>query len=485
MTFRQESEVPFEYDVFISYAHEENQPVPPDEQGWVDQFELALKSYLGRTAGDPPRIWRDPSLNRIGNLDEHITEALRASAMLVCILSRAYLRSDYCRSELHEFLEASKDDSRVVKVVTATLPDEKEHPPPLNKALGYEFFKVDEREKEAYELDPVEDRGAYRRMLGSIARGIANRLSGIAGVAEKPKRGTVFLARTSFDVNEQREALRSELEHHDFRVVPDRPLDPRSAVCETQVRDWLAECLIAVHLIGDHRGGAPDGVPDESYPELQARETAEYARHHAGFARLIWLPPGLAPADDDQQQFVARLRDDPATYEHGDLVQGSFEEFKASVLRQLPGETGAAEPVAPARPDRVYLIYEAADEDAIAPIDTLLGKSGFEVRLSVFEGDDESRRRDQAQALAEADWAMVYWGAGTELWFNTEVSALRACGRALPGAVCIAAPTSHRKERCVGQPRPELVVSLLAGFSEAALQPFIDAVRSRERARAR
>jgi len=369
----------------------------------------------------------------------------------------------------------------VVKVVTATLPDEKEHPPPLDKALGYPFYKFDEQQKAAYDLDPVEDRGTYRRLFYDIARDIAKRLSTIAGVVEKPTRGTVFLARTSFDLNERREALRSELEHNTFRVVPDRALAPLAADCETQVRDWLAQCRMAVHLIGNHRGGAPDGSRDESYIELQARETAEYAPKSAGFTRLIWLPPGLAPPDGDQQQFVARLRDDPATYNHGDLVQGSFEEFKAGVLRQVLDKVEASKPAPPARPERVYLIYDAADEDAVAPIDTLLGKSGFEVRLSVFEGDDESRRRDHEQALAEADWAIVYWGAGTELWFNAEVSALRARERALPAAVCLAPPASRRKERSVGQPRPELVVSLLGGFSEAALEPFIDAVRGHQR----
>ncbi len=474
----------FENDVFISYAHEENTPVPPEIQGWVDQFESALTAYLGRTAGDAPRIWRDPRLERVGDLDDNIREALRASAMLVCILSRAYLRSDYCRSELREFLDAFGDPNRVVKVVTATLPDEKEHPPPLDKALGYPFYKFDERQKAAYELDPVEDRGTYRRLLYDIARDIATRLSAIAGAPEKPKSGTVFLARASYDLNEQREALRSELEHHNFRVVPDRPLAPLAADCETQVRAWLGDCRIAVHLIGNHRGGAPDGSRDESYLELQARETAAYARDHANFTRLFWLPTDLAPPDDDQQQFVARVRDDPATYDHGDLVQGSFEEFKASVLRQVLKNAEAPKPAAPARPGRVYLIYAPADEDAVAPVDALLGKSGFEVRLSVFEGDEESRRRDREQALAEADWAMVYWGAGTEIWFNAEVSALRAREEALPAAVAVAAPASHRKERCVGQPRPELVVSLLGGFSEAALRPFIDAVRGYRRASA-
>ncbi len=477
----------FENDIFISYAHEDNQPIPPEDKGWVDQFEAALRAYLGKTAGDPPRIWRDPTLERSGNLDHHITTHLLQSAILLCIVSRSYVRSPYCRDELNQFLREFGDDKRVVKVVTASLSDERQHPPPLNKSLGYPFFEVDEKNHLPYELDPDDEasRRVYRRLLYDLAREVAERLEAINGSQREPV-ATVYLASTSFDLNEQRAALRSELEQHAIAVLPDQALPILAADCEAAVNGWLERSALAVHLIGKYGGGAPDGPRDESYVELQHRLAIGRGQAAGpGFGRLLYLVPEIAAEDQDHVRFVTQLKDDPATYQKGDLIQGSFEEFKAAVLRHALDAAKPAAPSAeaqPARPVRVYLVYDAADEDAVAPIDTFLSSRGFEVRLPVFDGDEASRHRDHTQALSQSDWAIVYWGAAGEAWFNEAVSGVRnwqALGRETPlsAAVCFGPPANRRKDRAAGLPRPEPVLSVLAGFAEEGLEPFLRAAR--------
>lgn len=474
---------PFANDVFISYAHEDNQPLPPHQKGWVDHFEAALRAYLGKTAGDPPKIWRDPTLERTGNLDEHIRRHLRTSAVLLCVVSRSYIRSGYCLEELNQFLAEFGDDSRIVKVVTASLPDENQHPPPLNKSIGYPFFELDERTRRAYELDPDDEasRRIYRRLLYDLAREVAERLTVVKGSpALREPVATVYLARTSFDLNEQREALRSELEASGVCVLPSTPLPSLAADCETEVQQWLRRSVLSVHLIGKFGGGAPDGPRDESYVELQHRLAVEHRRtSNPDHTSLLWMVPQPDPEDLDHVRFVERLKDDPATYISADLVQGSFEEFKATVLRRAVAST---QPVAVAqRPSRAYLIYHADDEEAVAPLDDALGGHGIEVRLPVFAGDETARARDHVSALTESDWAIVYWGSGDELWFNEAVAQLRnaqSLGRqsAIRAAVCLAPPASRRKERCLTQPRPELVISLLDGVSESSVGTLLDAV---------
>ncbi|MCW5965952.1 MAG: toll/interleukin-1 receptor domain-containing protein [Bryobacterales bacterium] len=474
---------PFANDVFISYAHEDNQPLPPQQQGWVDLFEVALRAYLGKTAGDPPRIWRDPTLERSGNLDEHIRRHLQTSAVLLCVVSRSYIQSGYCLEELNHFLTKFGDDSRIVKVVTASLPDENQHPPPLNKSIGYPFFELDERTRRAYELDADDEasRRIYRRLLYDLAREVAERLLAVKGsAAVREPVATVYLARTSFDLNEQREALRGELEANGVCVLPKAPLPSLAADCETEVQEWLRRSVMSIHLIGKFGGGAPDGPRDESYVELQHRLSVEHRlASNPNLTSLLWMVPQPDPEDLDHVRFVARLKNDPATYDSADLIQGSFEEFKAAVLRRA---IDASRPVVPAqRPSRAYLIYHADDEAAIGPLDDALGSHGIEVRLPVFVGDASARARDHAAALTEADWAIVYWGSGDELWFNHAVAQLRnsqSLGRqsALRSAVCLAPPASRRKERCLSQPRPELVISLLNGASETSLRTLLDAI---------
>ena len=41
----------FDSDVFISYAHIDNQPLPGGQDGWVTVFHEALEQFLSRFKG--------------------------------------------------------------------------------------------------------------------------------------------------------------------------------------------------------------------------------------------------------------------------------------------------------------------------------------------------------------------------------------------------------------------------------------------------
>ena len=55
----------FDVDLFISYAHIDNQPLAPDQKGWVSRFHESLQGdaqYAPRPARQA--IWRDLKLFR-------------------------------------------------------------------------------------------------------------------------------------------------------------------------------------------------------------------------------------------------------------------------------------------------------------------------------------------------------------------------------------------------------------------------------------
>ena len=52
----------FDSDVFISYAHIDNQPLPGGQDGWVTVFHEALEQFLSRFKGGNARVWRDKKL---------------------------------------------------------------------------------------------------------------------------------------------------------------------------------------------------------------------------------------------------------------------------------------------------------------------------------------------------------------------------------------------------------------------------------------
>ena len=50
-------------DVFISYAHIDDQPMLEGQRGWISQFHRSLEVRMAQLLGQELRIWRDPKLN--------------------------------------------------------------------------------------------------------------------------------------------------------------------------------------------------------------------------------------------------------------------------------------------------------------------------------------------------------------------------------------------------------------------------------------
>ena len=52
----------FEYDLFISYAHIDNQHYPDVPKGWIDYLHERLEVSLSKRLGRTPKIWPDRKL---------------------------------------------------------------------------------------------------------------------------------------------------------------------------------------------------------------------------------------------------------------------------------------------------------------------------------------------------------------------------------------------------------------------------------------
>src|SRR4051794_29053082 len=52
----------FQQNLFISYAHIDDQPLTPGEKGWISRFHTTLKKILDMRMGGEAKIWRDEKL---------------------------------------------------------------------------------------------------------------------------------------------------------------------------------------------------------------------------------------------------------------------------------------------------------------------------------------------------------------------------------------------------------------------------------------
>jgi hypothetical protein len=53
----------FAKQIFISYSHIDNQPLSPEQQGWITRFHRTFQGLLNMRLGRDAAIWRDDKLS--------------------------------------------------------------------------------------------------------------------------------------------------------------------------------------------------------------------------------------------------------------------------------------------------------------------------------------------------------------------------------------------------------------------------------------
>jgi hypothetical protein len=216
---------------------------------------------------------------------------------------------------------------------------------------------------------------------------------------------------------------------------------------------------------------------------------------HAGFSRLVWLPPGFSSEEEKQLQFVDRLQTDVRIQAGADILQTPLEDFKSVVLDRLrpppapaaqePAPTAAAVAEGAAEPPeglvRIYMIYDQRDGDAPQAVEDFLFGEGYEVIVPVFDGDEAEVRREHEESLSVCDGVLLYYGTANELWLRRklrEIQKSAAFGRKAPisgKAILVAPPGSTTKQRL--RTHEALVIDQQGGFDPAPLRPFLSQLR--------
>ena len=50
-------------DIFISYAHLDDESLDEEQKGWITKFHRVLQVKLSQLLGESPTIWRDQKLS--------------------------------------------------------------------------------------------------------------------------------------------------------------------------------------------------------------------------------------------------------------------------------------------------------------------------------------------------------------------------------------------------------------------------------------
>jgi hypothetical protein len=182
--------------IFMSYA--------AMDRGWIEQLHRALRIRLDQMLGVKVSIWRDPALPeneegfrirrdlKASGKDEPPLKSLAAlheATALLCLVSPAYVQSERCRWELHEYLE-SRDagkDPHIFKIMVRPVPVE-EQPQPISTLPGYEFYVTDPTTGRTRELHTIFGADAERDFwirLDDVAYDMAKALGSSQNIRHK------------------------------------------------------------------------------------------------------------------------------------------------------------------------------------------------------------------------------------------------------------------------------------------------------------
>lgn len=430
----------FTNDVFISYAHIDDQAVTGD--GWVTDFHRRLIIEVEEALGEKVQVWRDQRITGATDFTKDLDKQVRGSAILLAILSPSYMNSRWCDWELTGFAGSRRTgdlwiDTKCRALKVFKRPADVGRLRVLAETEGVSFFTVDSAKNDVpHELEASSD--LYKHRLAELAHDIGFVLRAMR------KSRTVFLGTASGPLLEQRERVRKELTGRNYRILttPDDLGDDR----QRQVKDAVAESALSV-LFYDRTAS-----PDDPSGELATLERRAAMQQQATQIIAVRGQPDLAPQPWEEPDATGR---GSAKVEW--LIEPQMHELYHTVLQMLqaqPGPTPSG-PISPPAADpaqhpdvsespaavaaagagsrtltRIYMVCDQRDHPLLESNrarrlrDHLLSL-GFEVRLPLAEQEDAGQfSRDNRNKLKQCDGVLLYWGAARQAWFDQRLDEL-------------------------------------------------------------
>ncbi len=461
-------------DVLLNYAAIDDYPLQEGKPGWVSQLHRNLEVRMEQLSGEKVRIARLPEDAISPALEAELLRQVPQAKAMISVVSPPFIKSELCRREVEQFWHGAvetggryiKDKSRLLKVLKTAV-SEQQMPRQLldifSPLFGFEFFELDADTGRVREFDetfgPVLKQRFFERVYdlaydGCQVLSLLKQVRDASATTPGPHRRWVYLATTTSDVADERDRIKRELLERGHVVLPDAPLPLPARDVETVVRDCLAKCTIAIHLLGVRYGVTPEDSA-ESLPALQVRLTAEPACR-PDLQRLIWMPGGES-ADERQRAFVRRVQEDPALHQRAEIIEGNLNLLKKDLIRRLTPPEEKPKAAAPAKSPggapKLYLICDPKDEATVEALEDYLFAQGLEVMLPAFDGEDADVAALHQDNLLTCNAVLIYYGAAPKAWVDIKLrELLKAAGYGRPApiavqAVYIAPPDDRRKER--------------------------------------
>ncbi|UOQ64620.1 hypothetical protein [Hymenobacter volaticus] len=455
----------FEYDIFISYRHNDNR-----FDGWVTEFVTRLQEELAATVKERLSIYFDKNLHDgLGDTElvgPSLEHRLRAF-ILIPLISQTYCDTERF-SWKHEFLpfyqQASQDrlglhlrlpsgnvGCRILPLRIHNL--EPSDVQLLEQTLGGQLRTIDfvyqelgvNRPLRAKDDELPRSSGGllYRNQINKVANAIkeliaavkqplprptttslayslpptallseqeASKLSTISSVSSRPtppEGPVVFLPWTSKELAARREELALICTKAGLHVVPatDCPLDEDEFRLRTQEAMTAATC--SVHLLGNEFGRRFEDDEDCSFPMYAYQQARQRAANQDTFRQFIWYCPdetlAVKPA---QKAFVNAIRNElteRCMFTNAPNAMQLVEDLRSTLTKATPA------PASTEKETDIFFVYNQLDSNEANEITDRLSEE-IPLELLIIEPDSEDLYKEiTVRTIPKSKLAVVYF----------------------------------------------------------------------------
>ena len=404
----------FANDVFVSYAHADNESLLSDP--WVSRFvallETSLKQRLG--CGKELKLFFDRGNLKSNDELEYLLDEVRRSAVFLSICSPSYVRRKWTIRELSTFADHASPD-RLFSIEILPVPSD-EYPPSLARKVKERFWHSGTIENRTpITIDPLDDRLLYSQKLLTLADQIKDALLSLRSTQpdstpdksrSQDPRGTVLLAQTTDDLELEREQVKGFLLQNGFSIAPslDYP-QGGDAFKEAFTRD-LEQADLFVQLVGATSGRKPPDLP-EGYLVAQYK-----LARLSGIDMHIWAHPEIDRSRITDSEHASIL-------DSADTQLTGLERFKSGLLDYLEQRERSASAVEkPKTNSLVYLGADRSDLSVVQEVEAYLTGHKVPVVTPTFDGSAEEIRQDLEENLLDSDTLIFVHGSAPTTWIR-------------------------------------------------------------------
>lgn len=500
-----------EYDVFISYAHHDNEA----HESWIHEFEERLSADYRSRTGQRLRVFLDKDTLNTGNvLSDRLQQAIDASALFLPILSPTYLASAWCRREFLHY-KTCTGENLILEGNSRILPI---------RLMPYDLYRGDtaEERREVEEVtgfltgkeilyadfhrDPlpvaVSEEG-FRKKIAELSTAIYKVLQSVRQQEEavkSPPRAEgigLFLGYAYGEAKKLRDQLAIELQQQrkyknlSIRILPedtaDAPKNPRE-LSERKIQAFIQGQLkvsdMAVFFYDDVEGAKPADNPHAPIAHLQYELALKTAKEQPGY-RIFYSTQHSEDCALSQLAFLNNLDKEAASNAQVQCLPA----FELKAIRDLLMEYLQKPALPPPPPPatvagtRIFYVHHHLDKkDPLwAQIDDLMYENNYEVIRTVFPEDDPLIDVDLAM---QNSWlishkALVLLRHATPTWCNAKkVELIKTATEKAPPyqmAICVADPDAADRIRQVRSHEFKVIDCAKDGFEQEILTFLKDA----------